>query len=137
MFTRSATQRPQGILQALGQGDITLSAKHDMGMFKSTIDHAEMIEPVIKRLAGDTDVDIAHVGKIGQPHLTRFMDLAEHNFLIRAVKCSPASDPPFHRSPHSLPKLGVPQQHLAKNGDRPQPRRRLHHRNNLIIPNGT
>ena len=35
MFEWRATDRSQGVLQTLGQGDIALAAEHDMGMLEA------------------------------------------------------------------------------------------------------
>ena len=48
-----------------------------------------MIEPVIQPNARDHDTQVGHVSEIRQPHPARFMDLAEDNFLIRAMDGSP------------------------------------------------
>ncbi|WP_428991357.1 hypothetical protein [Methylocapsa aurea] len=37
MLLRRAAERPQGVLQAFGEGDETLAAEHDMGGFKARV----------------------------------------------------------------------------------------------------
>ena len=38
MLARGAAQRPQGILQSFGQGDVALAAENDVGMLEAAID---------------------------------------------------------------------------------------------------
>ena len=57
MLLRRAAERPQGVLQAFGQGDEALAAEHDMGVFEAGERQAEVIEPVIERHAGDGDAE--------------------------------------------------------------------------------
>ena len=59
MLQRRAAERPQGVLQALGQRHEALAAEHDMGMLPAGEGQAEVIEPVIERRAGDADAEIA------------------------------------------------------------------------------
>ncbi len=66
MLQRGAAERPQRILQPLGQCHKALPAEHDMGVLPAREGQAEVIEPVIERHAGDADAVIAHVGEIGQ-----------------------------------------------------------------------
>jgi len=51
--SRGPSQRPQGILQALGQGDVALAAQHDMNMFEPAIGQTKMVKQVIEGLPGD------------------------------------------------------------------------------------
>ena len=53
MLARRAAERPQRVLQALGQRHEALAAEHDMGMLEAGEGQAEVIEPVIERRAGD------------------------------------------------------------------------------------
>ena len=66
MLQRRAAERPQRVLQPLGQRHEALAAEHDMGVFPAREGQPEVIEPVIERHAGDADAAIAHVGEIGQ-----------------------------------------------------------------------
>ena len=89
MLARGATERPQRVLQPLGQGDEALAAEHDMGMLEAGIGQPEVVEPVIQRGPGDGDAEIAHVGEVGQPHPAGLMDLAEDDLLLLAVQGAP------------------------------------------------
>ena len=53
MLPRHAAQRPQRVLQALGQRHEALAAEHDMGVLEAGEGEAEVIEPMIERNAGD------------------------------------------------------------------------------------
>ena len=44
MLPRCPTERPQGILQPVGQGDEALATEHDGGVFKPAIGQPEVIE---------------------------------------------------------------------------------------------
>ncbi|NYG45250.1 hypothetical protein GGD67_002708 [Bradyrhizobium sp. IAR9] len=50
MPSRQAAERPQGVLQALGQSDEAFAAEHDMGMLEAGERQPEVTEPVIERL---------------------------------------------------------------------------------------
>ena len=66
MLLRRAAERPQRVLQTLGQCHEALAAEHDMGMLEAGEGQPEVIEPVIERHTGDGDAEIAHVGEVGQ-----------------------------------------------------------------------
>ena len=55
MLQRRAAERPQRILQSLGQRHEALAAEHDMGVLPARESQAEVIEPMIERHAGDAD----------------------------------------------------------------------------------
>src|SRR5713226_9931157 len=55
MLQRGAAERPQRILQALGQRHEALAAQHDMSMLPAREGQSEMVEPVIQRRTGDAN----------------------------------------------------------------------------------
>src|SRR3546814_1144362 len=57
MLARSGAQRPEGVLQAFGQGHEALAAENDMRMLETGVGKPEVIEPVIQRRPGDRDTD--------------------------------------------------------------------------------
>src|SRR3546814_14654386 len=62
--------RPEGVLQAFGQGREVLAAENDMRMLETGVGEPEVIEPVTQRAAGDRDTPIRHndqVGRAGPP----------------------------------------------------------------------
>jgi hypothetical protein len=65
MQQRRLAERPQRVLQPLGQRHEALAAKHDMTVLPAREGQPEMIEPMVERLAGNADAEIAHVGEIG------------------------------------------------------------------------
>lgn len=62
MLPRHATERAQGVLQALCQGDEAFAAEHDMGMREAGERQPEVIEPVIERLTRDGNAERARIG---------------------------------------------------------------------------
>src|SRR5215469_17116479 len=60
MLKRRSAERPQRVLQTLGQGHEALTTEHDMSMLPAREGQAEVIEPVIERHTGDADAVITH-----------------------------------------------------------------------------
>ena len=89
MLFGSATQRPQGVLEALGQSDEAFAAEHDMSVFEAGEGQAEVIEAAVEELAGDGDAEIRHFGEVRQSHSARRMLLAKDHLAIRAVHRPP------------------------------------------------
>ncbi len=135
MLQRGAAERPQRILQPLGQCHEALTAEHDMGMLPAREGQAEVIEPVIERHTGDADAVIAHVGEIGQPQPARRMLLPEDDVLLGAVQRPPGADAPLQRAANTGADLGMAAPDLVENGDRPQARGALEQRHHLAVPN--
>jgi len=52
-----ATERPEGILQPLGEGGEALAAEHHADVLPAGEGEAEVVEPVLERLAGDADAE--------------------------------------------------------------------------------
>ena len=98
VLQRCATQGPQGVLQALGQGHETLAAEHHAGMLPAGERQAEVVEPMIERHAGDGDAKRRGIGEIRQALLTRRMLLAEDHLALRAMQRLPQADPPLQRA---------------------------------------
>ena len=107
MLPRRPAERPQGILQAFGQGDEALATEHDMGVLKPGIGEPEVVEAMIERHARDGDAQFAHVGEVRQADLTHFVGLTEDDFLLLAVDCSPGPDPALQRAADAISKLRV------------------------------
>ncbi|MNL30210.1 hypothetical protein D3C87_1519320 [compost metagenome] len=66
MIERRTAHGPQSILKPFSQRDKAFSAENDVGMFEAGPDKPEVIEQVIKWLAGDRYTKAAGVGKIRQ-----------------------------------------------------------------------
>ena len=122
MLQRGAAERPQRILQPLGQCHKALAAEHDMGVLPAREGQAEVIEPVIERHTGDADAVIAHVGEIGKPQPARRMLLPEDDVLLGPVQRPPGTDAPLQRAADAGADLGMAAPDLVENGDRPQAR---------------
>ena len=89
MLVRCTAERPQRVLEPLGERDIALTAEDNVGMFEARTGKPEVVEPVIEQRAGDGDAKVGHVGEVRQPHPAGFMNLAEDDLLFRAIKCAP------------------------------------------------
>jgi len=129
------TERPQGILQAFGQRHIALAAEHDLDMFEPGTGQRKMIQPVLEALTADDDPEIAHLGEIGQPHAAGLLDLAKHDVLVGAVQGFPFRHPPLQRASERRPDtIGIAPRQFIEQAERTQPRGRLQHHNDLLVP---
>lgn len=81
MLKRRTTHGPQGILKPFGQRDKAFPAENNMGMFEARPDKPEVIEQVIKRLAGDSHAKTAGIGKVRKAQPAWLVRLAEDNLL--------------------------------------------------------
>jgi len=133
---RRAAERPEGVLQSFRQRDEAFTAEHHMGMFEAGIDEAEVIEPVIKDHAAYGDVEVAHVGKVGQAHAPGFMRLAEDHLAFGAMQSAPRANAPLQRAADSIPEFWMAPDHLLEDRDWPQARRRRQHRHDFLLENG-
>src|SRR5439155_13792607 len=135
MLQWGAAERPQRILQPLGQCHKALAAEHDMGVLPAREGQAEVIEPGFERYTGDTDAVIAHVGEIGQPQPARWMLLPEDDVLRGPVQRPPGADAPLQRTAYPGADLRMAAPDLGENGDRPQARNAFEQRHHLAVPN--
>jgi hypothetical protein len=135
MLQRRPAERPQRILQPLGQRHEAFPAEHDMGVLPAREGQPEVVEPVIERHAGDADAAIAHVGEIGQSQPARRMLLAEDDVLLGPVQRPPGADAPLQRAPDPGTDLGMAATDLVENGDRPQARGALEQGHHFAVPN--
>lgn len=103
-------------------------------MFEAGKDQAKMVEPVIERLTGDGDAEIVHDGEIGQPKPARLVTLTKDYLLLGPVNGAPRADPALQRASYARIEIGMTPAYLLENGDRPEARRRLQHRHDLLVP---
>src|SRR4051812_37740614 len=89
MLLGNAAERPQCILQALGQCDEALAAEDNMGMLEARESQSEVIEPMRQRDAGNRDVERGGVGEVGQAKTTRRVLLPEDDILFWAGQRPP------------------------------------------------
>jgi hypothetical protein len=134
VLARRAAERPERVLQALGQRHMALTAEHDMGVLETRAGQPEVVQPVLERLAGDGDAEVAHVGEVRQAEPAGLVQLAEEHLLLRAVQRPPAADPALEGAADAAAELGVAAQHLLENRDRPQARRGPQQRHDLALP---
>jgi hypothetical protein len=64
VFEGCTAQRPERVLQALGQGDEALAPDHDLGMAPAAERQAEVVEPMREGLAGDGHAERGGVGEV-------------------------------------------------------------------------
>src|SRR5580704_13516235 len=121
MLQRGAAERPQRILQPLGQCNKALTAEHHMSVLPAREGQAEVIEPVIQRHTGDADAVIAHLGEIGKPQPSWRMLLPEDDVLLGPVQRPPAADAPLERAANTGADLRMAAPDLVEYGHRPQP----------------
>ena len=134
MLGRNPAERPQGVLQALGQGHEALPAQNDMGMLPAGERQTEMIEPVFEGRAGDVDAQFHHVGEIGQALQTRGMLVTKDHLPLRPMDRPPRAHPAFERPSDGRSQFGMPAQDLLQHADRAQGRGRAEHRQDLAVP---
>jgi len=135
VLSRHPAERPERVLQAFGEGDEALAAKHDMGMFEAGIGEPEVIEPMIERLTRDGDAGAAHVGEVRQAEPAWLMRLPEDDLLFLAVNGPPGPDTAFDGAANAGTEFGMTPQHLLEDCDRPDARRRLQQRHDLGVEN--
>ena len=135
MLPRHAAERPQRILQALGQRHEALAAEHDMGMLEARERQPEVIEPMLQRDAGDRDAERARVGEVGQAETAGLVLLAEDDVLLRAGQRPPGPHAPLQRAPDAGADLGMAPPDLFEHGNGADAGRRLQDRHDLGVPN--
>src|SRR5208282_5832868 len=115
MLLGNAAERPQRILQALGQRDEALAAEDNMGMLETRECQSEVIEPMRQRDAGNHNAERARVGEVGQAKTAGLVLLPEDDVLFRAGQRPPTSHAPFQRAPDAGANLGVAPPYLVEN----------------------
>src|ERR1700757_3966760 len=118
VFLRYATERPQGVLQTLGQGDEALAAQYHASLLPTGERQAEVIEPMIERDTSDAHAQLHRIGEIRQRLLTRRMLLTEDHLPLRSMQRLPVADPPLQRASQIVRKARMPSLHLLQQGDR-------------------
>lgn len=122
MLQRRATESPQGVLQALGQGHKTLAAQHHVGLFPAGECQAEVIEPMVERGAANGHAELRGISEIRQGLLTGWVFLAKDHLPLRAVQRLPQANPPLQGAAEIAGERRMPPLHLDHHGDRPQSR---------------
>ena len=135
VLARHSAQRPQGVLETFGKGDEALAAEHDVGVLEAGPGEAEVIEPMLERLAGDGDAGPAHVGEVRQAEAAGLVALPEDHLLLLAMDRPPCPDAPLQRAPDAAAERGMAPQHLLEDGDGTNAGRRLQERHDLAIEN--
>lgn len=114
MLPRRPAQRPQSILEPLGEGDEALAAEHDMGMGETRVSQPEVIETVIERGTRDCDAQCVHVGEIRQAPIARRVSLTEDHLLFRAAPRAPGAHAPFDGATDPRRQIRVSTAHLLE-----------------------
>ena len=134
MFEWNPAERPQGILQAIGQRRETLAAKHDMGMRKAREGGAEVIKTMLQENASDHHAEHLRVGEVGQAETARWVLLPEHDILLRSGQRPPRPHATLQRAPDARADLGMATPDLRKDGNGAQAWGRLQDRHDLGVP---
>ena len=134
MLLGNAAHRPQGVLEPFRQRDKTFAAEHDVGVFEAGKGQSEVIKSAIEDLAGDGHPEISHFREVRQAHPARRMLLAKDDLPIRPVHRPPGPDAPLERPPRSGAQVRMAAAEFLEDGDRPQSRRGLQHRDDFITP---
>ena len=122
VLARRAAQRPQRVLQALGQRHEALAAEHHMGVLEAGTRQPEMIQPVIQRRASIVTPAVAHVGEVRQAHPAGSCDLAEHHLPLRAMHRAPCADAAFQRPANAGAEFGMAAHQFLEYRHRPEAR---------------
>ena len=87
-----------------------------MGVLEARPDQPEVVEQMLKRLAGDSDryIKVAHVGEVRQTHAARLVGLAEDDLLVLAMLRTPCPDASLHSPPDTGREIRMPAQHLLE-----------------------
>ena len=134
VLLRRAAERPEGILQPLGEGGEALAAEHHADMLPAGEGEAEMVEPMLERLAGYADTERGGLGEIGQSLPPRRMVLAEDHLAGWAGDRLPVSDPALQRATDADGKVGMAAAEFIEERDRPQARGGLQQWYDLAVP---
>ena len=135
MLLGNAAERPQRILQTLGQRHEALAAEDNMGMLETRECQSEVIEPMRQRDAGNRDAERARVGEVGQAKAAGLVLLPEDDVLFWAGQRPPTPHAPFQCPPDAGADLGVPPPELFENRNGADAGGRLQDRDDLAIPN--
>ena len=111
---RNAAQHPQGFAEPQRKSGEALPSKHYPGVDKSRPGETEVIELVIKTLAGNGDLKRVHRGEVGDPHAPRFLFLTEYHILVSALLSPPCLYTPLKSPANSGVEPGVPSHYLAE-----------------------
>jgi len=135
MLARCAAERPQRVLQAAGQRGEALAAQHDLGVLPGGIGQHEVIETVRKRLPGDTDAEVRHIGEVRQPLLARRVVLAEDHFAFGPVFGAPGADATLQGAAQAVPvAIGMTALHLLQQRHRPHAGTTGQQRQDVALP---
>src|SRR4051812_43360637 len=120
VLARGAAERPERVLQALGEGDEALAPENHMRVLEAGVSEPEVVKPVIQPHAGDRDAEIGHVGEVRQPDPAGLMGLPEDDLLLLAMDGAPRSDATLNRAPDARAELRMTPDDLLEDRDRPQ-----------------
>ena len=136
MLLRHAAERPQRVLQALRERDEALAAEDHVGMLEAGEREAEVVEPVIERLPGERDAQLARVGEVGQCHAAGLVLLAEDHVLLGTMQRAPRIDATLQRAADVRVQPGMPTAQLVEHADHPDAGSYLQDRDDLGVPVG-
>src|SRR5262245_56592943 len=134
VLLRDAAQRPQCVLEALGECHEAFAAEHHMGMLEARERKPKMVQPVSERLTRDRDTEPTHVGEVGQAHPPRRVLLAEDHIAAGSVERPPPRDAALHGPAYSRSHRRMPTANLLEDCHRSDSRCGLQHRDDLAVP---
>ena len=133
VLARRAAERPQGVLETLGEGREALAAEHHVHVGEAGVRQSEVVQAVLERIPGDADPKPAGVGEVRQPELSRRVGLAEHELALRTVQRAPLAHAALQSAAHAVAELRVPAHQFPEDPHRAQVRRLLQHRDDLLV----
>jgi hypothetical protein len=131
VLARGTTERPQRVLQPLGQRHVALATEDHVRVLEARTGETEVVQAVVQSNTGHRDAQAVHLGEVGQAHATRLVHLAEDDVALFAMDGAPAADASLERSANPGRQLRVAPHHLLEHGHRPHARCRREQRNHF------
>ena len=133
VLARRATERPQGVLQALGERHVALPAQDDVGVFEPRAHQPEVVQAVLEHDACHRDAQVAHLREVGQSHAAGFVRLPENHLSVLPVQRAPGPDAALERAANARGELRVTAPQLVEYRHRPNAGRGLQQRDDLGV----
>src|SRR5215475_5203230 len=123
MLAWYAAEAPQRVLQSLRQRHIALASKHHMRMFKAREGKPEVVEPMLQHDPCDRQTKTARLVHLPKDHIP-----------LGPSDSTPAAYAALQCAPNVCSDLGMAPTEFFEHCDRPEARRCLQHRYDLIVP---
>jgi len=99
----NASQFPQGVLQPFAEALEAFAEANRAGLPVGVGEH-EVKDKVVKRFAGDRDLELGHVSEVGSGEPPRHVVLREEHLLGRPLQSTPAFDSPLQTAKLNIGK---------------------------------